>query len=335
MVGNWKSAGFFYWRFGMSEISKYTTSLDVVQPDKHLEVSSERRVDLDARDKEDYAYNQETVKVLLRKKLEGIAGRLKDCGDTFYKRTCRNDGLIVGSVKSHCGQDRLCPTCARIRRNELLEEVLEHIKIISSRPVSKYNWRILTLPVKTDGQYRRAAGVALRGFSKLWRGILKGGQGNPTAAFIHLENAPGTGNVHLHCLYYGPYIRQAVLSDRWAKLTGSFVVDIRAVKGRSIADLRAAAREVIKYCTKFTAVNNGRLVELWEANKGRRLMMRYGLFRKNCLEAWSGQEIKVTSKEKEDPICPLCGCREYDYILVNDQGGRAPPFERLAGSVEM
>ena len=325
-------ASLFYWYFDMSEMIKHSTSLDIVQTNRHLPRPMHEKQDLDARDSRDKAYNQETVKVLLRKKLQEKASRVKDCGDAFYERACRNDGLIVGSVRSHCGQDRLCPTCARIRRKELLKDISGHLKIISSRPVSGFNWRILTLPVKTEGQYRKAAGMALRGFSKLWRGLLKGGRGLPTAAIIHLENAPQSGNVHLHCLYYGPYIKQENLSDRWAKLTGSFIVDIRKVKGK---DLRAAAGETLKYMTKFTEVENAKLVELWEANKGLKLLRRYGLFRKDCLRAWSGQEVEVAPKEKEDPICPLCGCREYDYILVNDQGGRAPPLDRLAGSAEM
>ena len=309
----------------MSEMGGNITSLDIVQTNR-------QKQDLDARDDRDKAYNQETVKVLLRKRLHDKASRISDCGYAFYDRACRNDGLIVGSVKSHCGQDRLCPTCARIRRSELLKEVHEHIKIISDKPILGYNWRILTLPVKTDGRYRRAANTALRGFSGLWRTLLKGGKGLSTAAIVHLENGPKTGNVHLHCLYYGPWIDQKELSDRWAKLTGSSVVHIQRVHQRKLRD---AAREALKYMTKFMEIDNAKLVEIWEANKGLKLLRRYGLFRKDCLRAWSGQEVAAAPKEKGDPPCPLCGESNYDYLLVNDQGGRAPPLQILAGAVEM
>ena len=53
------------------------------------------------------------------------------------------------------------------------------------------------------------------------------------------------------------------------------------------------------------------------------------------MRAWSGREVEVAPKEKGVKPCPLCGESNYDYLLVNDQGGRAPPLQILAGAVEM
>lgn len=313
-------------------MSETVPLLDIVQTKRQKALSAQKKQSLDERDLIDRAYNQVTADLLLRGEHKEKAVRLKGCGEAFYSKKCRNDGFIAGSVKSFCGENRLCPTCARIRRQEILADISGLIKVINNRPVMGFRWRLLTLTIKTEGRYREAAETALKGFSQLWRGYLKGGRGLPTAAVVHLENAPQTGNVHLHGLFYGPYLNHFELSRRWAKITGSFIVHVKDVRGR---DLRRAAGEVLKYMTKFTEVSNEKLVELWRANRRLKLLRRYGLLRKDCLEAWSGEAIVASTKEIKEPICPICGCQDYDYILVNDQGGRAPPLEKLGGFAEI
>ena len=327
----WKPASLFYCDFGPIGGTGYPTSLDMVQLNRQNARSASEKQALKDRDDAARVYNRATVKLLAEKRLLRPAARLKDCGDDFHKVVCKNDGTVIGYQRSHCGLDRLCPTCARIKRSELLKDVHEHIKIISDKPILGYSWRVLTLPVKTDGKYRRAANTALKGFSALWRTLLKGGKGLSTAAIVHLENGPKTGNVHLHCLYYGPWIDQAQLSDRWAKLTGSPVVHVQRVHERNLRD---AAREALKYMTKFTEIDNAKLLDIWEANKGLNLLRRYGLFRKDCLEVFSGQLLKKREKREVTHVCPDCGESNYEFVLINDQGGRAPPLEILAGSVE-
>ena len=309
-----------------AKMSETVPLLDIVQTKRQNALPARQKQSLNNRDLSDREYNQDTAKLLRRMLYVKKAARLQSCGEVTYNKKCKNDGYVAGTIKNLCGEARICPTCARIRRQEVIADVSERMKIINNKPVMGFRWRLLTLTIKTEGCYREAAEMALKGFSRLWRGCLKGGRSLPTAAVIHLENAPKTGNVHLHGLYYGPYLTQYELSRRWLKITGSFVVHISDVRD---ADLRRATGEILKYMTKFAEVDNEQLVKLWQANKDLKLFRRFGLFRKDCLEKWSGEKVKDVEKEKEDPICPECGGRDYEKVLIDDQGGRAPPDEDL------
>ena len=313
-----------------AEVAAYNTSLETVQPNRQPAQYEPWQQD---QDKQAQAYNANTANLLRQKGLRNIAERLESCGTVFGYWACRHDGTPGRMVKSFCGQDRLCPTCARIRRRRLIDEILQCAGRINSKPVAGFSWRTFTLPVKTDRNYRAAAKTALNAFSKLWRqGLFKGGAGQPVACLLHLENGPQTGNVHLHGLHYGPYVAQSELSVAWSKLTGSSVVDVRAAvrsEGKDVVgevaehQLRQAIAESVKYLTKFSECSNERLVELWESNKGLKLFRRYGLFRTDVLNRWVPVALVYVESEPE-LVCAVCGRSHWAYVSLQS-AGRAPP----------
>jgi hypothetical protein len=214
-----------------------------------------------------------------------------------------------------CGEYRLCPMCAKRRSKELQNEIRPLIRQIEAKPIVGYKWRLFTLTIRTCGNQKEAVALALSAFSKLHRNKLK----KPyTAAIRSMEFGPETGNVHLHVLYYGPYVNQAELSEAWEGLTGAPVVDIRLVGGHG-QGLYGAVKEVLKYMTNFAKVGDkGLLVRCWLAGKGRRLVQRYGLlFGRTSLERWLGVVLPKPPAFKVVDItcCPICGSTDLTTVI--------------------
>jgi hypothetical protein len=61
------------------------------------------------------------------------------------------------------------------------------------------------------------------------------------------------GTPHIHVLQRGGFIPQTTLSEDWSTLTGSFIVDIRAVKSQE---------EVARYVTKYLTKSLGTISEV-------------------------------------------------------------------------
>lgn len=235
------------------------------------------------------------------------ADRVRGCGHIQATTVC-NKGHKVQVYRYQCGIYKLCPMCARRRSAELKGEVWPLIKHIEHKPVVGYRWRLITLTTNTNGQHQKAVELGLGAFTKLWRNMLK----KPYAAAIRsLEFGPDTGNVHIHVLYYGPYVGKADLSVEWERLTGAPVVDIRQAGSGGGIGLRAAVEEVLKYVTNFTKVaDKGLLVRCWKASKGRRLNQKYGLLLgRTSLECWLGVVLPKPPAFKvvDRDCCPVCG----------------------------
>ncbi len=94
-----------------------------------------------------------------------------------------------------------------------------------------------------------------------------------TGLVVAFEVGP-SGNVHAHCLYYGPFRRQEEMSAVWQKITGdSFVVWVRLIENRD-----KAVREVTKYVVKLSEFDDGRLLDLYQALEPYRRVRTYGAF---------------------------------------------------------
>jgi hypothetical protein len=315
------------WAEGPSppELSRRDTGivsrLDKVQLTRH---SEEWKNDQDARDTE--------LKLKLHKELRRVgkekeATRLNMCGNILGMKVCTKCGHQHADV-SQCMQWHLCPTCARIRSRKLQVELRDHVRGL--KPISGYGWKLLTLPVKTDDKtYRAALAKAVEAFSQLNRMVLK----KPgSAAFRSVEFGPLDGNVHVHCLYYGPRIPKQRIADAWLKYTGdSYIVDIRAVRdkksgkileGHNNVGLGDAIDECTKYVTKMAAVEPAKLVEFWLAMRGRRMTQRYG--------GLLGMRTEKQLLDQPDP-CPMCAGFEFRYELPSPElrwrtlQERAPP----------
>ena len=168
-------------------------------------------------------YNKGTALELRRRGFVTQAQRLEICGAAFSYVACSNHHHPNSLRQSFCGQPRLCPICAGIERQRLIASHLPKLQLLEQhKPVSGYRLRLLTLTVRTTDYRtsRDAVEAVCKGFSRLWRGLLRGGRGTaPVGAIRAIEAAPRSGNIHAHVLYYGPYVAQAALSDAWEQAT--------------------------------------------------------------------------------------------------------------------
>ena len=255
-----------------------------------------------------------------------VADRLRGCGQIQATTTCKQ-GHEVKKYRYQCGEYRLCPMCAKCRSKELQREIWPLMKHIEAKPVVGYQWRFITLTTKTNGNQKEAVALALSAFTKLWRNMLK----KPYVAGIRsLEFGPDTGNVHIHLLYYGPYVNQGDLSEAWGNLTGAPVVDVRLAIEKH-GSLKGAVAEVLKYMTNYNKVQDKQLlIKCWKASKGRKLVQRYGLlYGRKSLERWVRVKIpKLFVPQVQEPsCCPICG--DTDLITVIPKRGPPMPLHCL------
>jgi len=126
---------------------------------------------------------------------------------------------------------------------------------------------------------------------------------------------------HLHALIDCRWIDQAELSDAWRQLTGSYVVDIRRVKGRTPDELHAAMREVLKYVAKPSGhlvdpEHPGRFAAVALALRGRRLVAAFGSMHRFEFDPDAELDTAGTVgvPDRSDPfmvhrlpaVCPFC-----------------------------
>jgi len=272
------------------------------------------------------AENQQTAVELRRRGFSQQAKRIEVCGAAPFYVACASQHHPNSLRQSFCDMPRLCGICAGIHRRRLIEKHLPKLHLLQQhRPVHGARLRLLTLTVKTTDypSQREAFQAVARGFTALWRGLLRGGRGTaPVGAIRALEAAPRSGNVHAHVLYYGPYVVQAALADAWEKATGYRVVDVRTCDGE-----RSPLGEVLKYVAKFDSLPPVARVDLWQQLKGIHRVVPYGLFRVDCLSRWLGFDVRdhLPSDDDEEPAfkCRVCGDTRSVMLPVN--GVRGPP----------
>lgn len=139
--------------------------------------------------------------------------------------------------------------------------------------------------------------------------ITKQGKTRPldrTGLLAAFEIGPN-GNLHVHCLYYGPFRWQEEISAVWRRLTGSYIVWVRAIEDR-----KKAIREITKYVVKFSEFPESRLIELADLLDPFRRVRAYGRF----------YGVK-SEEEASEPCCWACG--EQDSLRVEE---REIPAER-------
>ena len=192
----------------------------------------------------DRARNAEFADYLIERGYGQQAERLRECGTVLGFWECGGCGEPRKLAQTFCNMPKICPICARIERNQTVQEIKLFIQAIQSKPVYGSRLRHIVLPIKTAGTDAKSLRSAVEriwdAWRKLWRNDLK----TPGAgAKVFVEVGSKNGNVHMHVLYYGPWIGQAHLSELWEKYTGdSSVVYVTQGDG--------AVQEVVKYITK-------------------------------------------------------------------------------------
>ncbi len=243
--------------------------------------------------------------------------RLGTCGQVLGEKVCADcppserAGRKVH--KTFCGLYHLCPTCARIRSNALRRALERHVKTV--KKVKGYSWKMLTLTVRTEpGRWESALRVCVDSFAKVWRMHLKA---EGAGAFRAVEFGPLNGNIHVHVLYYGPWVKMSEVAPAWERYTGgSYVCEVHAIKDKKTGKLaedeynmEKAIAECAKYTTKMSEVEADELVRFWASIRGSHTTQRYGVLR----------GISTEKQIFETPMCEVCGCTEFFYFY-NDPG---------------
>jgi hypothetical protein len=219
--------------------------------------------------------------------LEKKAQRHRECNRTWNKYACSECSGSTFSAVATC-RLRTCLSCQARQSKELHARVAE--KLDAAKKTRGFRLRLITLTVQTNGlgDMARAIGLLGEALPKLWRKVLKR---KSAGAMFAMEAGEARGNIHVHGLYWGPWVDQRELSHVWSELTGACVVDVRLARGD------AAAREVCKYvCSPLLPI--AILTELESALQGKRRIRMYGCF-------FGSDDVE----EPETPgrSCPACG----------------------------
>jgi len=216
-----------------------------------------------------------------------------DCGQTY--------NALLGCKL------RTCPSCAKEYSEKIYREILEVVRRLKITDTCKL--RMITLGYGTKKGMREGAKEASKALGKIWRSYLRPrlnpgkrpAQYGEAGAFASIEFGAKNNSVHLHVLYYGPWIDREKLQERWKKLTGSWYVDVRVCRGAK------GIREVIKYISKGVVGNNykGHMIE--KALKGTRRIITYGMFY-NRQEKIEDDMYKFT--------CPCCARTAWIFTGV-------------------
>ena len=285
-----------------------------------------------------------------------LANKYFEDGD--YKKSSRiaRCGEPTPMLCTHCGTKHLfsyrcglrtCSSCAAARARQM---TMQYKKIMASTVRMQRGWRtkMITFTVPTKGDYAGAVARINKGMISIWENHLrrdamgrkikskKKGVKVASGMISALEFGPKTGNVHVHCLYYGPYIPrgdvyqlpdgkrvesgrkggpsssdlQALgakmiekgLVSEWKDETGAYIVDVRPADKNSL-------NEVCKYLTKPSGVSPAHHVEYERVVAGTRRFKTYGVYFNPEFEARADEK---DMKGKECPTCETRGSLIFD-----------------------
>lgn len=284
-----------------------------------------------------------------RKKAESLRDKARSylcCGSLVMVRECGACGegrCGTGIVKSagHPCQLRVCMWCERRRAQERVKELRQAIDKVEK--VSKYIWIFGTIQMAYDPAKQNEVSVeGLRERLEAMQRVIRYGwdperelakegkqskrgekkkagmKRSGTAMFAKIELS-GTGFVHAHFLYYGPFENKEWLENLLREAdprighTGLEIVNqsTRSARKKKTKSLAGAVLEVAKYCMKVPSgmserwlaggereVMHPELAANWEvATSGVRLSEKYGALRQK-------KEEVVAEPEDEDPQLP-------------------------------
>lgn len=200
--------------------------------------------------------------------------RFSTCGSEMWVQRCVQDQARLRLVCNRC-RNRWCEACQGERRNVIVRNLSIAAKGRDLRFMSlTLKHRDAPLGEQVDRLYASFKRLRARAFMK--RGC-KGG-----VFFFELKRSEKTKHwhPHLHVIFEGTYIDQALLSDTWKEITGdSYIVDIRKLRG--VGEVCGYAA---KYASKAIDKSIWREPELFRTViaelKGRRLLSTFGTWTK-------------------------------------------------------
>ena len=206
--------------------------------------------------------------------------------------------------------------------------------------LSSWGWKLITVsPPRRPGDVRsyspqglrRAINDAFERFSRLWdEGLAYGG----LASAIARVECSSKGHVHVHALYYGPWV-----VNKWARAVAGCIVDVRAVAEFQGNPSDDALREAIKYQLKAPSptraawiggdrwrVTHPELAAAWlEGSRGVQLTRYRGLVRASFEAAEAAGEIVAEDAPAEPPQMPAEGHQCAFCAKRLPLGGRLAP----------
>jgi hypothetical protein len=317
-----------------------TASVHIVQ------LTTDRNEDLKKRDAADNAVIASIANELEQRGQREKAERLRLCGVFRGRRQCLKCDHKAEPEIYCCGMWRLCPRCARIRAQKLRAELEDAVRNVPQ--VSGNRWKMLTLTLKTDGDYRNTIRLMNGAFTKLYNGILKwrwipledgaavkrradgryfcgkvrvypGRDGEMwrrlpvvgCGGFRSNEFGELTGNVHAHVLLYAPRIPQAVISAEWLRLTGSMVVDIRQIRGKKDKGTELTLADGVSEVVKYCCKVS--------AVEPSRLLDFWNAMRGSRMTQRYGVLLGAMRSEEQilTPACECCGGTRYRWNYVS------------------
>lgn len=226
-------------------------------------------------------------------------------------------GLMTS--ESHPCNSRVCPHCARRRSTSEAEWARKIVGQVERDRSRDYRFRHIVLTArydKTNPEHLTVEALRERflGLSRAWAFVWRKYLKRDGAGAWKSAECSGTGNVHIHVLYWGPFVNKAHLEqlarEGWPAAGHTWVSEVDGLE---------TVPEVVKYTLKSPGgraehwfgghsrwVVNPRLAARWElAILGSRVAERYGCFRKIPRpEDEEYEEIELLD------VCP-CGCSEW------------------------
>jgi hypothetical protein len=201
---------------------------------------------------------------------------------TIYCQSCGHSHAIP----VRCGR-RFCAICSKqsaTRTRRRLEWICD--KMVKP---NKHSWKFVTLTLVSRDDLSAMVDDLIRGFRKLrgrklWSDAVTGG-----VYVLEVTHTTQGWHAHLHIIAMMRYVPQRWLSATWKSITGSMIVDIRQIKGRSPIGY------VTHYLTTFD-LPPAIVQDAEDAVRNRRLWSPFG----------TAHDLNLTYVPPTYP-CPHCG----------------------------
>lgn len=163
-----------------------------------------------------------------------------DTTSTADSTKCPNGTLVatIGEARRYCPslcRRWACTRCGRRNARRLRDRILQtHVE------------RFLTLTIRADPDANPIDQLdqVNRAWRLLWKRIRRR-HGTKARGYVKVVEFTAAGTPHLHLALDAPFMSQRWLSEQWNELTGSPIVDIRAVHTK-----KGVALYLAKYLTK-------------------------------------------------------------------------------------
>ncbi|MEE8168838.1 MAG: protein rep [Candidatus Hydrothermarchaeales archaeon] len=273
------------------------------------------------------------------------ASRLLGCGSRYHLCQCEGCDEIVLSG-SRC-ESRVCFECGEKKLIRLIAKEKDFLKGLPTDPRGKHRATILTLTLKNvpDKNYGKHVYKEFLQFIRRFfthpeiKGRIRGGirsieTKRPKEGYVYHKKdgstyvvPPGRGwNIHMHSLIDADYIPIRKISRVWREISGSYIVDARAVKAGIPALI-----EILKYTIKPPNLGDAKSYARYlSVTKGLRLFNTFGNWREDHFGVFV----------RGDKRCSVCRSRmAYLFSVPAKEGLRwreylkGPPKDIFGGYI--